>query len=127
MSEPIDRLSRFTPDATGLDRDRLLFEAGRAAARPNRRWRAVCAALSASQLLTLTVLCWPRPVEPPVHPMPLLVKQAPQTAPPASLWHLRDQALVNDGNLPSLPPTEQVAAVQTPLHAFGALPKSLIE
>ena len=39
MSEPIlERLNRFTPDAGGLDRDALLFAAGResAAARPVR-------------------------------------------------------------------------------------------
>ena len=37
MSEPIlERLSRFTPDAGRLDRDALLFAAGRESARPNR-------------------------------------------------------------------------------------------
>ena len=39
MSEPIvERLSRFTPDAGRLDRDSLLYEAGRKSARPNRAW-----------------------------------------------------------------------------------------
>ena len=60
MSEPIaERLSRFTPDAGQLDRDALLFAAGRASARPGRRWIAVAGALAASQLLTLVFL-WPR-------------------------------------------------------------------
>ena len=46
MSEPLaERLSRFTPDGSGLDRDALLFAAGRASARPNRRWVALAAAL----------------------------------------------------------------------------------
>ena len=60
MSEPLaERLSRFTPDAGELDRDALLFAAGRASARPGRRWKAVAGALAASQLLTLLFL-WPR-------------------------------------------------------------------
>ena len=41
MSEPfLERLSRFTPDAGRLDRDALLFAAGRSSARPNRGWIA---------------------------------------------------------------------------------------
>ncbi len=60
MSEPLaERLSRFTPDAGKLDRDALLFAAGRASARPGRRWMALTGALAASQLLTLLFL-WPR-------------------------------------------------------------------
>ena len=48
MSEPIlERLSRFTPDAGGLDRDALLFAAGRESARPNRGW--MIAGLSAGR------------------------------------------------------------------------------
>ena len=50
MSEPLaERLSRFTPDGAGLDRDSLLFAAGRASARPSRRWQALAAALAASR------------------------------------------------------------------------------
>jgi hypothetical protein len=47
--EPVvERLSRFTPDAGGLDRDSLLFAAGRASARPNRPWVALAAGLALS-------------------------------------------------------------------------------
>jgi hypothetical protein len=49
----IRQLSRFTPDGSGLDRDALLFAAGRAAARPSRRWQVLAGALAASQLVTL--------------------------------------------------------------------------
>jgi hypothetical protein len=56
MSEPIERLSQFTPNIGKLDRDTLLFEAGRASARPNRRWQALAAALSGVQVLTLAFL-----------------------------------------------------------------------
>ena len=59
MSEPIlERLSRFTPDAGGLDRDALLFAAGRHSARPNRGWIALAAALASTQALSLALL-WP--------------------------------------------------------------------
>jgi hypothetical protein len=54
-----ERLRRFSPDRSGLDRDALLFAAGRAAARPNRRWQALTAMLAACQLISLSLL-WPR-------------------------------------------------------------------
>lgn len=80
MSEPIaELLSRFTPDAGGLDRDALLFAAGRASARPSRRWIALAGALAASQLLTL-VLLWPQPA---VVNAPMIVDKAPPKVGPA--------------------------------------------
>jgi hypothetical protein len=61
MREPIvESLTRFTPDAGGLDRDAILFAAGRASARPNRKWMALAGSLAACQLITLALL-WPRP------------------------------------------------------------------
>ena len=64
MSEPsLERLSRFTPDAGGLDRDALLFAAGRSSARPNRGWMALASLLTGTQALSL-VLLWPRPTLP---------------------------------------------------------------
>ena len=49
MSEEfLERLSRFKPDAGGLDRDALLFATGRASARPNRGWVALAALLAAT-------------------------------------------------------------------------------
>jgi hypothetical protein len=54
-----DRLARFTPSPAGLDRDALLFEAGRRSARAWRWWPAVAAVLAASQAVTLVAL-WPR-------------------------------------------------------------------
>jgi hypothetical protein len=64
MSEPIlERLSRFTPNAGALDRDALLFAAGRSSARPNRGWKAMATLLASTQALTLIVL-WPRPMPP---------------------------------------------------------------
>ena len=64
MSEPfLERLSRFTPDAGGLDRDALLFAAGRGSARPNRGWMTLATLLASTQALSL-VLLWPRPTPP---------------------------------------------------------------
>jgi hypothetical protein len=57
MSDPLtDRLAHFTPDASGLDRDALLFDAGRASARPDRRWKAIVGLLVVCQVLTLAWL-----------------------------------------------------------------------
>ena len=55
MSEPMpdtglspleETLSRLVPLPGGLSRERVLFEAGRAAARPGRRWPVLAAASS---------------------------------------------------------------------------------
>jgi hypothetical protein len=57
MSEPfLERLTGFTPDAGRLDRDALLFAAGRSSARPNRGWMALTCLLAGTQMLTLALL-----------------------------------------------------------------------
>jgi hypothetical protein len=57
MSEPlIERLSRFTPNTGGLDRDALLFAAGRASVRTSRWWKVLAGFLGGSQVLTLALL-----------------------------------------------------------------------
>jgi hypothetical protein len=57
MSRPVDEiLSRFSPDTSGLDRDALVFAAGRASARPNRRYAALATCLAVSQAITLGAL-----------------------------------------------------------------------
>ncbi len=62
MSEPLaERLKRFTPESAVIDRDALLFQAGRASARPARGWKMLAAALAACQLATLAMF-WLRPV-----------------------------------------------------------------
>ncbi len=124
MSESLlERLSRFTP-ASGLDRDGLLFAAGRASARPGRPWMALTGVLAATQLLSL-VLLWP-------HQAPQDARQMTSTRPaerletpgPAaeasSLWTLREQALASDGNLPDLPLARGPATAAPPLRAFTA-------
>src|SRR6516162_1781154 len=83
MSEPfLERLSRFTPDAGSVNRDTLLFETGRASARPNRGWIALAAALAATQALSL-VLLWPH-TSPPGAGSPRQVAGAPSVTPEPS-------------------------------------------
>jgi hypothetical protein len=57
MSEEfLDRLTRFTPDAGKLNRDELLFEAGRRSAPSNRAWKTAAFALAVTQCLSLVLL-----------------------------------------------------------------------
>jgi hypothetical protein len=99
MSEPLlERLSRFTPDTGGLDRDALLFAAGRESARPNRGWMALASLLAGTQALSLAML-WPRPTPPagglagPVArvtaPTEALGPPAPETSADPGLWSAR--------------------------------------
>ncbi len=105
MSELLaERLSRFTPDSGGLDRDALLFAAGRASARPNRRWVALAAALAASQVLTLVSL-WPRanPPAPAPPPAPFALpgpSDAPPPGDPSGLGVLSERLLASEGDWP---------------------------
>jgi len=94
MSEPsLERLSRFTPDTGGLDRDALLFGAGRSSARPARGWIALASLLTATQALSL-VLLWPRPI-PPIRRSTAPVASGP--APPATLEPPASEASANPG------------------------------
>jgi hypothetical protein len=133
MSEPsLERLSRFTPDAGGLDRDALLYVAGRRSARPNRAWIALAAALAVSQALTLALL-WPRPAPPAVSPLP-----PPAVAPPApelyegtgespgvwSIHHGLQDLERDDASRSTRAGTIEDSG--PPLRAFGRLPSSIL-
>jgi len=128
----IKHLSRFTP-AAGLDRYALLFAAGRASARPNRRWQALAGALAACQLLTLGLLLWPRPASPDTPPTPFVapVPDVPPLPVPATetpaLLVLRERAIATEGNLPLTSATETLVPTEPPLRAFGPLPAALLK
>ena len=131
MSETfLDRLSRFTPDAAGLDRDALLFAAGRASVRSSRGWKAPAGALLMSQVLTVVFL-WPSarpsvekevPIAMPVRP-PVAVEEIvtlpPPVRPTPDAWVLsrRDYSMAE--NLPSSTPIDNLVPPEPPLHAFG--------
>jgi hypothetical protein len=121
-----EQLSQFTPDGSGLDRDALLFAAGRASVRRNRGWATLACTLAASQLLTL-VLFWPR-----TPAMTNIVRDAPpapsvrEDFQPASaseemeLRALSDRAFVWEGGIPPLsPPVQSLAPESPPLRAFN--------
>ena len=77
MSDPLaERLSRFTPDAAGMDRVGLLFAAGRASAQTSRRWQLIAGLLAATQLHTLVALLL-RPATAPSDPGQKVVVEAP--------------------------------------------------
>jgi hypothetical protein len=129
MSEPLaEPLSRFTPDGTALDRDALLFAAGRASVRPRRWWMAVAGTLAVTQLLTLALL-WPGRVPPSAGPArsPASVASVewPASRPaldPGALGTLRQRWLLAKGELPAPAAAEPPAAPDpAPLRAFGAL------
>jgi hypothetical protein len=135
MSESLEeRLSRFTPDATCLNRDALLFSAGRASVRPSRRWQALTGALAASQVLTLLCL-WalmqfsPPPETPIIATEPMLPSREsiPALKPDPSEWRvLRQQMQDADLEYSTPPSDEPMAPQEPPLRAFGTPPPYLV-
>lgn len=135
MSEPLaERLSRFTPDAANLDRDALLFAAGRASAHPSRRWQTLAGVLAASQVLTLVCL-WPRtpPTSTPP-PVPFAASDSPRADTPSNettqypppQWTPRTRLRSLDLDNPQPPSDEPMVPPDPPLHAFGSPPASIL-
>jgi hypothetical protein len=135
MSEPIlERLSRFTPDAGGLDRDALLFAAGRSSARPNRGWMTLATLLATTQAMSL-VLLWPHPTPTAGGPT---VPVASAPVPPSVLETTTSEPLVSPGvwsarhRLMEAEAEDRPAGDVTfidrgpPLRASGPLPPSLL-
>src|SRR5262249_11048089 len=125
MSEPfIERLSRFTPDGSGLDRDALLFAAGRASFRRNWVWPTLAGLLTVSQFLTLAVL-WPRsmPIAEPLvanEPMPEFIRTSSPSISPdsAALWLLSRNVFQSpDGDLAPPAAIDRWIVADRPLYA----------
>lgn len=124
MSDSLIRLlGRFTPDASGLDRDALLFAAGRASARTAGRWKVLAAALLVAELLTVALL-WPRPAPAGPSPDRVIPSQEPPLVPgpvssdPWALITIRDRALQLEGDLQSPAGAELLAPSQPAFTAF---------
>jgi hypothetical protein len=110
MSEDvIGKLGRFTP--TAVDRDALLFAAGRASVRPARFWKWATGVLVLSQLVTLGLWLAPKPEPPP--PVPVIPsvpveEHAIPKADPYSLLALRQnpepRSSANDSPTAPRPP-----------------------
>ena len=121
-----EQLSQFTPDGSGLDRDALLFAAGRASVRKSRGWAMLACTLAASQLLTL-VLFWPK--APTAHDLASDVRETPpvhEDVPNAFVGEEKElRALGNrafaweDGIPPLSAPVESLAPESPPLRAFN--------
>ena len=134
MSEgSVERLSRFTPAAGALDRDTLLFAAGRASARPNRAWIALAVGLVATQALTLVLLLWPS--APPAAPPPAAAAPPPAApAPPVSpdssespgLWSVRHNLLEPEPEDRPAPAGGVLIESEPPLRAFAPPPPSIL-
>ena len=135
MSESLEkRLSHFTPDGTGLDRDALLFAAGRASARPKRLWPVLAGVLAISQLLSLTLM-WPRTTSH-VAPLASAPKEPALAEPldtaqsrlPTELWSHNNQILQSEGyDLPSTATPESMVPGKEPFQPLSALPKEFLE
>jgi hypothetical protein len=127
MSEPLaESLSRFTPDASGLNRDALLFAAGRASVRPNRRWQLVAGVLAASQVLTLAAF-WPRTSYTQIDTPIAIVQQSENS--PSSIPHdpsawgiLSERLLASEGDWIAPADEGPMVSPEPPLHEFGPLP-----
>jgi len=125
MSEPLaERLSRFTPDGGGLDRDALLFAAGRASARPGRRWQALAGILAATQLTMLVFFLWPRvpnqgadAPRSPFAPAPPVAVGKPSAAPADSDSWATNWRRFNDPDEPPPPTAADFVPDDPPLRA----------
>ncbi len=100
MPEDVTRdLKAFTP--VGLDRDAVLYAAGKAAARRWAVWKWLALGLFVSNAVSLSVLFWPQsePVTvPTADPEPSLA--GPTTRPPGPSYSADDEL----GPLPAGPP-----------------------
>jgi hypothetical protein len=123
-----ERLSRFTPDGSGLDRDALLFAAGQASVRrSNRFWGVLTGTLAGAQLLTV-VLLWPAPrtaVGPVADAVPhaeITISESPPAAAEAtSLWALNRRVLDSKtGDLPGAASVDRLVAADPPLGVWAA-------
>lgn len=133
MSESLaERLSRFTPNASGLNRDALLFAAGRASIRPQRRWQMLSGVLAACWLLTFVSL-WPRTPTPTPAAVPLAshpsTDRMPEEEPsptPSSQWTPRTNLLSIDVEKPEPLGDEPMVPSGPPLRAFGTPPAMIL-
>jgi hypothetical protein len=119
LNDPLaEKLGRLTPDTTGLDRDALLFQAGRASAHPRRVWPALAGLLAMSQAATLLFFLT-RPPEPartvvvaPAPETPALREESdrPASDEPREWTYRRAIQSGNIDDLPKQPPIENAVA-----------------
>ena len=134
----IRQLSKFTPNSDGLDRDALLVAAGRASARPNRRWQILAGALVTAQLATLGLILirgamssvppLDHKTESTVIVQESLPSDSKKEIPDISeAWLWREEYLFKDGSLPHYEITEPVTPDEPPRRFFGTVPLDLLD
>ena len=111
-----DSLSRFTPSLGDLDRDALLFAAGRASARPDRKWPTLAALLALSQTLTLALCVSGTPTPPRPEPVAPPVFTAPIESPPTIPLIFRDWRSALEETPYSAPVIDDLIPDEPPLH-----------
>jgi hypothetical protein len=135
MSEPfLERLSQLTPSAGALDRDALLFAAGRSSARPNRGWMTLATFLASTQALSLVLLLshQTRPAADRSLQVATLPESRTMIEPQTSAVRANRGQLTDRHSLwqsvTEVPPSRDATFVDTgpPLRAFGAIPPSLL-
>jgi hypothetical protein len=135
MSDSLpERLSKFTPSAGRLDRDALLFAAGRSSARANRLWQGLSVVLATGQLLTLACF-WPRAATLGTGAADLIVRQSAPADPvdrqlptgsnEPHIWSARREP---DELLREHHAAERIVLAdrEPELRAFGPLPDSML-
>src|SRR5262249_53944786 len=122
-----------TPDAGSLQRDALLFAAGRGSARPNRGWKMLAAVLAGTQVLSLALL-WPHAVPPAGSPaVQVAATPAPSAVEQAASHRWANRGVMTaHGDLSEVKsedrPDDTVTFIDTgpPMRAFGSPPASIL-
>ncbi|HET6572683.1 MAG TPA: hypothetical protein VFG68_03700 [Fimbriiglobus sp.] len=124
-----DALARFTPTAR-LDRDEVLFRAGRASAPNGRWWKRAAALLVVTQAATLAVWLRPAaersPVPVPVVPSALELPPEPAPLPPDS-YGAFIRAVRADGLPPPAPAPNGPSADDPPLSVASGYRGQILE
>jgi hypothetical protein len=117
MSEELEKLKRFSPVV--VNRDAILFEAGRASARPGSYWKWLAIALLMSHLGWVAIWFWPTQSA----KKPEVVEQpatAPEPEPPVPSSYLamwRD--ISQSGELAPVSSSNVETSDEEPLRAFS--------
>lgn len=132
----IDKLARFTPNPAALDRDALLFNAGRTSVKSSRVWPILTVVLGMSQVMTL-IFFWQEsaPIMQPVSPgtTPAYMLPASEVSPvlPASpidpsLWTLQHRWL-DQTEIPPVPPAAENTVDSPPPLTVFSIPQALVD
>ena len=126
----IEKLGQFTP-VTKLNRDELLFAAGRASARSPRVWKWLAGGLALAQSVTLAAWFYMTPLASPVVPTKPTSVEAPlrnpdpPPLPPEPNSYLELTRRITENGLPrSVPGTNETGPLSPPLTA-GSRPGSI--